>query len=159
MTVGLRQENKGCSSEDLRGLAAAVGQSLPEDFAAFLLKHDGARPEPNVFKVAENNSSGVNKFLSCAQIREDKAVLGEGLVAGAWPVADAEGGNLVCLKLNAGRWSVVFWDHEVEEYAFLAESFTEFLDSLQKFDPQSVELKPGQVKRVWINPDFLKRNQ
>lgn len=157
MTVGLRQENKGCTPEELRDLAEATGQALPEDFAEFLSRHDGARPEPNVFKVGRSNSSGVNQFFSCAQIKKEKEVLEEGLVAGAWPIAAAEGGNLVCLKSDRGRWSVVFWDHESEEYTLLAKTFGEFLENLQKFDPKAVELKPGQVMRAWIDPSLLKR--
>jgi len=32
-----------------------------------------------------------------------------------------------------------------------------FLDRRKPFDINSVQLKPGQVKKVWIDPEFLKR--
>ncbi|MEM6791925.1 MAG: SMI1/KNR4 family protein [Myxococcota bacterium] len=74
----------------------------------------------------------------------------------AWPIADAEGGNYVCLRREpSGAWGVVFWDHELEEETAISSTFSEFLDSLRNFDPASVELKPGQLISVWIDPSLL----
>jgi len=53
-----------------------------------------------------------------------------------------------------------FWDHEVSTPPVkLTSNFGEFLTLLQPFDIKSVRLKPGQVKRVWVNPEFLKRQK
>ena len=35
--------------------------------------------------------------------------------------------------------------------------FGAFLDILEPFDIKTIQLKPGQVKKVWIDPEFLKR--
>lgn len=49
----------------------------------------------------------------------------------------------------------MFWDHELEEETAISSTFSEFLDSLRNFDPASVELKPGQLISVWIDPSLL----
>ncbi len=54
--------------------------------------------------------------------------------------------------------AVFFWDHELPEQTVeLAANFEAFLDVLEPFDIKSIKLRPGQVKRVWTDPDFLKR--
>ena len=50
---------------------------------------------------------------------------------------------------------VCFGDHETTEITTLAVTFGDFLELLQPFDISSVKLKPGQVKRVWVDPEFL----
>ena len=83
------------------------------------------------------------------------------------PIAEAEGGNLVCLSLREKDYGAVwFWDHEeeAEEGAeptyrnlyVISDSFKKFWGSLQQFDPSQVELKEGQVEEAWIAPEFLK---
>jgi hypothetical protein len=73
-----------------------------------------------------------------------------------FPIAIAEGGNYVVIDLDQ-KQSVCFWDHEdPKNMTKLADSIYEFLDNLMPFDPDSVELKNGQVESAWIDPDFLK---
>jgi hypothetical protein len=50
---------------------------------------------------------------------------------------------------------IYFLDHETDELTLLASSEDEFLAGLHT--PEPAELMPGQVKRVWIDPDFLKK--
>jgi hypothetical protein len=56
------------------------------------------------------------------------------------------------LLLSSG--SIAFWDHETDIEAVLSPNLQEFLNGLTSLGP--IEMKPGQVKKVWINPDFLK---
>ena len=53
--------------------------------------------------------------------------------------------------------TVRFWDHEVEQDEVLFPSVREFLAALSPQAP--VELKPGQVKRTWIDPAFLEEQR
>jgi hypothetical protein len=63
-------------------------------------------------------------------------------------------------KRKSQDGAVFYWDHEVPAPVIrLAPSFGEFLALLQPFDMNNVHLKPGQVKRVWVNPEFLKRQK
>jgi hypothetical protein len=50
---------------------------------------------------------------------------------------------------------IYFLDHETDALTHLASSEVEFLAGLRT--PTPVELTPGQVKRVWRHPDFLKK--
>ena len=63
-------------------------------------------------------------------------------------------GNLFLL---ASDGSVRFWDHETDDETILAVSMESFLDSLSA--PTPVVLKPGQVKRAWIDPKFLEEQK
>jgi hypothetical protein len=49
---------------------------------------------------------------------------------------------------------VLFWDHETGEFNLLADSTQDFFARLE--EPRSAVLKPGQVKRAWIDPTFAK---
>jgi hypothetical protein len=49
--------------------------------------------------------------------------------------------------------SVAFWDHETDEVMSLSPKMELFLAAL--VSPTPVTLKPGQVKRVWIDPAFI----
>ena len=59
--------------------------------------------------------------------------------------------------LYAPDGSVSFWDHETDDEIVLAASVEEFCGSLA--EPTPVELQPGQVKRVWIDPNFLEEQK
>jgi hypothetical protein len=48
--------------------------------------------------------------------------------------------------------SVTFWDHETGEFIELANTWQDFVDWL--IIPDRVEVRPGQVKRAWIDPEF-----
>ena len=52
---------------------------------------------------------------------------------------------------------VAFWDHETSEITVLARSIDEFLKGLT--EPQTVTLKPGQLKSAWIDPEFAKKHR
>lgn len=159
MRVRLTSEAPPASASSLKRLRDVVGADLPSDYLKFLGQRNGCLVETNVFRVDRNNESGVNEFLDVGRVIQEKAALGARLSAQSWPVADAEGGNYVCLRREgAGTWTVVFWDHELEEETVIAGTFSGFLDSLTKFDPATVELKPGQVISAWIDPSLLDDN-
>jgi hypothetical protein len=66
-------------------------------------------------------------------------------------IADDDSGNSFVIG-NDG--AVSFWDHETDEVTRLADSVPEFAAACE--EPEPVELKPGQVKSVWIDPAFAK---
>jgi hypothetical protein len=51
--------------------------------------------------------------------------------------------------------AICFWDHETDELKIIADSWAAFTSGCA--EPKNVELKPGQVKSAWINPDFAKK--
>lgn len=50
---------------------------------------------------------------------------------------------------------VHFWDHETRESTVLARSINEFIAGC--IAPSEMELEPGQVESVWVDPEFAKR--
>jgi hypothetical protein len=70
--------------------------------------------------------------------------------AGSLVIGEDSSGNFF---LCAPDGSVSIWDHETDDETVLAASVEEFLAAL--VEPTPVVLKPGQVKKVWIDPAFL----
>ncbi|GAE94753.1 hypothetical protein JCM21714_3941 [Gracilibacillus boraciitolerans JCM 21714] len=83
------------------------------------------------------------------------------------PIGRDAGGNLVCLNLSKDRYGFVyFWDHEeelnyeegkitIDDLYLIAETFNGFLSSIERDDLKAS--KEGyNVKKVWVDPDFLK---
>lgn len=143
------------NNDEIDDVETELGLRFPDDYRRFLLGQDGARPESNIFTVSEALESGVNQFIPMNEIRKERDYL-DNLAPVEIPIAWAEGGNYVCLNMS-GKGSIFFWDHEEPDTKHrLADNFAEFFEMLSPFDPEEVTLKPGQVKKAWIDPDFLK---
>ena len=136
----------------LMSIAAIVEKygALPPSYLKFLAAHDGATPPENVV-AGTNNNVGVRSFLPASEIVATATTV-DGMSSKLIPVADDESGNFVCIGSDDQK--VYFWDHEVDRDKVIAENFEEFIEKLEPFDISSVKLRPGQVKRVWVNPDF-----
>jgi hypothetical protein len=155
MRIKLRN-GKPASAVSILQVEAAIGRPLSDAFRSFVLSHDGARPETNILKISDNSDLGVSEFIPVNQILDARARI-ENIPDGAYPVAWAEGGNFIFVNEDKAG-AVFFWDHELpDNSAQVANTFGEFLDLLEPFDIKSVRLKPGQVKKVWVDPDFLKK--
>ncbi|SRR5258706_8576816 len=155
MKIKLRN-GEPASEEAILTLEAALGCPLSHSFRAFVRDHDGAEPETNIFKISDNNDSGVNKFIPVSDILKERAYI-ENIPRRAYPVGWAEGGNYVFVDEDRNG-AAFYWDHELpDEPTQLADSFGAFLDLLEPFDIKTVQLKPGQVKSVWVDPEFLKK--
>ena len=150
------ENGKVASQEAISAVEAILGCRLSASFRSFVQNNDGAEPETNIFQIGDNNECGVNEFIPLDQIPKERTYI-ENIPAKAYPVAWAEGGNYVFIDEARGG-AVFFWDHETpEEIVALAPNFAAFLEMLRPFDVKSVKLRPGQVKSVWIDPEFFKR--
>lgn len=141
------------SNSSISRLEEVIGRPIPNDWREFLSDFDGVEPPTNIFRIDDSNESGVNQFIPAGKILEEKAstqIIPESML----PIAWAEGGNLVLLDA-ASEWTAVFWDHETNGISRLASSFSGFLEGLSPFSVKDVQLKPGQVKAVWVDPALL----
>lgn len=151
-------KGSAASQRDIALLQQKLGEPLPSEFVEFIARHDGAEPETNIFRCGTANESGVNGFIPVKEIASEMQRI-ENLPSRSFPVAWAEGGNYVYID-QAENGAVFFWDHERPDCsAKLSSSFQSFLELLEPFDLSSVKLKPGQLKRIWIDSDFLKEIQ
>lgn len=110
MKVVLRN-GKRASEEAIDALESALGYPLSGPVKAFVLAHDGAGPETNIFRISDNKGSGVNGFIPVGEILKARARI-ENIPAKAYPVAWAEGGNFVCVDEEKNGWAY-YWDHEL----------------------------------------------
>jgi cell wall assembly regulator SMI1 len=158
MEVGMKialGRGRPVSEVEISAFEADAGLKLPKQYREFLLIHNAARPENNIFDIPGGNQSGINEFIPLNKVSSEKKNV-DGVSCCFLPVAWAEGGNYVCLDLDAGG-EVFFWDHEEpSDKLRLALTWNQFLMMLEPFDVSKIELKPGQVKSAWIDPDFLK---
>jgi SMI1 / KNR4 family (SUKH-1) len=137
------------TSEDLLEAECDFGALFPADYRAFLLRYNGAIPEENVSR--DDPNINVIRFLPLSISIKQRHLI-EGFPINGWPIAEAPSGNYVYIRNDS--LSVFFWDHEIDQDKKIAGSFGEFLDSLEPFDSDSIELKPEQIKSVWVDPDF-----
>lgn len=142
---------QGASDDDIARVENDIGVKFSPDYREFLSKYDGATPEENVLEGDEYVS--IDRFIPISELRKVTSNDIEGLPEDALPIAEAPSGNLIYLK--EGDFSVCFWDHEIEKGdRKLAPSFGAFIQRLVPFDSESIQLQPGQVRSVWVDPDF-----
>jgi hypothetical protein len=154
MTVKL-EGGKTASQQNILALETGLGCKLSNSLRKFLQEQDGAKPETNIFTIRDKDECSVTSFIPCGEILKERGYI-ENIPPKAFPVAWAEGGNYVFVDEDKNG-VVYFWDHETAKDTALAFTFGDFLNLLQPFDISTVKLKPGQVKKVWIDPEFLKR--
>jgi hypothetical protein len=150
------KEGKSASKKSVQQLEEALGCPISDSFRRFVSENDGSKPESNRFKISEDNGAAVNRFIPVSEILEERQYI-DNIPSQAYPIAWASCGNYVLLDEGEGG-KVYFWDHEFEDENIteLADSFDSFLSVLEPFDRNSIKLKPGQVKSVWIDPEFKK---
>ena len=95
-----------------------------------------------VFRTSDGSEFGV--------IRKTSAPLPEEL-SESDVIAEDECGNYFVRENR----SIHFWDHETSKFTILANSVNEFIAGCAA--PSEVELEPGQVKSVWVDPEFAKK--
>jgi len=175
MAIKILKPNQKIDLVAINEFEAFIGEKLPEDYQKFLLAFNGGKPESNVLSIPEiMNSVGVNRFYGLLDGRQPGDLLYEQepmldhVPEKILVISNAEGGNCVCLSLRPDKTfgQVSFWDHELEaeegETATfsnlfrIGNSFADFFESLKSFDISQIKLKPGKVKKAWINPCFLK---
>jgi len=131
-------------------LTSMVGGPLPQSYLEFVGKHDGAEPESN--SLDGRGHVSVTSFISVERAAREFASV-DGFPSGVIPFAEDGCGNYTYISPMTG--AVHYWDHEVEGDEKVALDVPDFLSRLVEFDLASLQLRPGQVKHAWIDPDFL----
>jgi hypothetical protein len=136
---------------ELSQLGLAVGHPLPPSYVSFVNHHDGATPSGNSLVTSANEIS-VSRFVSVREALNLNESI-DGFPISVIPFAEDDCGNYFYVKPYSG--AVYFWDHELEDAdEKVANDVAEFIEKLTSFDPETVTLKPGQVRSVWVDPTF-----
>lgn len=165
--------NKGFNENELITFSNKIGYKLPNDYIGFLRHHNGGLVKDSISTYYKN---GHQKFILTSMFgleSEDNLIsqyerYKNRIPNTCIPIGRDAGGNLVCLNLSEDRYGhIYFWNHEEElkyeegkitinDLYFIAETFNDFLNSIERDDIKKSEDKGYKVKKVWVNPDFLK---
>ncbi|MBK9260298.1 MAG: SMI1/KNR4 family protein [Polyangiaceae bacterium] len=147
------EESYGMISDaNIAALESRLGLVLPDGYRRFLLRNNGGAPVPDAFDVPgwHHVNSRVARFYGIhagphSNLEKDCAFFAERLPPAIIPIADDQGGNIICLGIEGKRrGKIYFWDHEDEfdehgegrqDYGnvyFLANSIDEFLRQLRE---------------------------
>lgn len=101
---------------------------LPEDLKNCIVSNNAGSPTKNVFDLPKEKGKVFGALLSFNKDEPDNVYENLSLYKDkkAMPFAIDPAGNLICLKDN----KIVFYDHELDEFVDLAETFTEFIAKL-----------------------------
>ncbi|MBM7542021.1 SMI1/KNR4 family protein [Amphibacillus cookii] len=165
--------NKGFNENELIAFSEKIGYELPNDYIEFLRHHNGGYVKNSISTYYKN---GEQKFIltSMFGLGSDDDLINQfetyknRIPNTCIPIGRDAGGNLVCLNLSEVKYGYVyFWDHEEEfkyeegkiainDLYFIADSFKEFLNSIERDSIKESEVEGYEVKKVWVDPDFLK---
>lgn len=163
MPVKIKPNTAPFDPDQLQLVESTVGFISPPLFRKFLEQYNGGVPETNTVELQGGRLKSVVRFFGTTKNSSDGLMYNletyaERVPDQYLPVAELSGGDVLCID-RTGR--VFVWNHELEEDAIaptsVCENFDALLDMLKPFDPKSVPLSPSQVKKAWINPDFLRR--
>ena len=164
--------NEGFNEDNLITFSEKIGYELPKDYIEFLRHHNGGYVKNSISSYVKN---GKQKFILTSMFG-----LGSGddllsqfetykkrIPNTCIPIGRDTGGNIICLNLSEDRYGYVyFWDHEEElnydegkitinDLYIIAETFNEFLNTIER-DNMKEQEEGYKVKKVWVDPDFLK---
>lgn len=145
------------------------GKNFPNEYIEFLLEYNGGIPEANIFENDEVSIS-IQAFYGLGlsnidDIRHKVDVLKNRIPEECLPIAEIEGGDVLCMVLSQENYGeVLLWEHEEEineGYANNTNVFKKvsptFNELLKEVIPFEVDGKDDfKVKDIWIDPDFLK---
>lgn len=140
--IQLRNSGPQLTADELLAFEEEIGGCLPDDYKRFLLRSNGGMTEPSLGYWWNGEMQEVSGFrilypTSESGLRRALQNLRELRIDGYFPVADSSIDGDVCLAFQENGGSI--WmglysrDNDVAVEAFmmpLANSFTEFLDSL-----------------------------
>jgi cell wall assembly regulator SMI1 len=143
MLLTLTDSFKDITEKDIVNLEKHLGLTLPPAYRSFLLEHNGGEPTPASFTTQDGeHGSRVRFFYGIAtskyySLKTNTKVFSDRLPAGYIAIASDDAGNLVVLNSKPGSpGDVLFFDHETEDLAPIADTFDSFIEGLHESDEE-----------------------
>lgn len=142
------------SSKEIEMIEKYVGLNFPDEYKEHLLKFNGGRCTPNIFRFIENGKESCSRISCFMAIYEGTydslkwcidifKISAKRMPEHILPIADDPFGNQICISCGRLDYGYIyFWDHENEvDYSesgdddyfnlyLIAQSFSEFLNGL-----------------------------
>ena len=116
------------SEEQLAKIEQHFGVSLPVDYKETLAQCNRGKPTLERFNTERQRECVLDYMIDLEEtVATAQAIPTDNLI----PIARDPFGNLIAFSMADGQVdAVVFWDHESNDIAKIASSFTEFLQKL-----------------------------
>lgn len=158
MLSNIQKSGPVLSEADVNEAEEKLGLSLPQTYKAFLLRHNGGKPEPASidFEGEKLKLPGdeIKKFYGVGGRPTDDLIhktkaLGDSLPTGLVIIANTHGGNFFLISTRSDSYGQIFYkDHEYEDslpfepeegrlpesIVFVAKDFDDFLSRLYEPD-------------------------
>jgi cell wall assembly regulator SMI1 len=163
MEIQDANEHGRTTIKEIRKFESKFGISIPEEFQAHLLEHNGGYPSPADFNTMDNTSNvhggfyGLHKGPEYLRLDSNLKIFSERVPPSLLPIASDAFGNQICIGVSKDRFGkIFFWDHEIsgdEAVEEVAQTFREFLADLYEWaDPNesSIEktIRKGSLEDV-----------
>lgn len=143
MNIKPHRDHRDATEFDVGTFETRIRAKLPDDYRAFLLRHNGGYPERAGFRGGDDS---VEFFFGLwqkhADLNYETLARRNFIPAEMVPIASDAFGNCVLLEVRgSNRGRIWFWDHEMssdpaKSVSLLASSFTEFIGSLVPTDEE-----------------------
>jgi len=105
---------------------------LPESYKSIVIENNGGRPSLNIFNSERKKERVFLKLLSYNKADKDTIYVALDVLNkknnALYPFALDPFGNYICF--NKRDMTIVFFDHETDQFEFIAKDFQSFMDML-----------------------------
>ncbi|SHJ18818.1 SMI1 / KNR4 family (SUKH-1) [Malonomonas rubra DSM 5091] len=162
MNIAIEKVFPELSDSEVHKFENIYGVDFPREYKAFVKSYGGSVPEANIFDIPTIESfSGIERFLGLNELVEQKLIFSGRLPEGLWPVAFADGGNLIFISVDNSSPGIYYFDHELEEdppsagcLFFISNSFSDFIECLRPFDLNNIGQEEPDIISVWVDPSL-----
>ncbi|MFS0654928.1 SMI1/KNR4 family protein [Bacillus sp. 179-C3.3 HS] len=169
-TLNIRSTRTKGKLENIEKLGAESDFHFSSDYKCFISEYGECWIEDNVYTQLkeepvwlDGEAVPVGLFYGLEQnkydIRDVIKTYKEQLPEKIIPIADADGGDQICLdvsELNQGK--VYFWDHELrdgeQDLFLIADTFTEFIEGLFVVEEDEEDSETGAID-IQLSDDLL----
>lgn len=102
--------------KEIRDVESRLALRFPKSYVKFILKHNGGQPDPMFFQRLDGEIIGINCFFGidadepALDLEKTASFFANVLPKGVLSIADAGGGNHICLDLRGDGERIVYWD-------------------------------------------------